>query len=62
LVDEVEQLALDRSSLQGPGKSDLLSVLLSITDGAKEASNLKFICSTNLVERIDAAMLKRFEI
>ena len=62
LVDEVEQLVLDRNDLRVPGKSDLLSVLLSITDGAKEASNLKFICTTNLVERIDPAMLKRFEI
>ena len=61
LIDEIESLVLNRNE-KGSDKSDLLGVLLSITDGAKVTKNLKFIGSTNLIEKIDPAMLRRFEI
>ena len=62
LIDELEQIALDRKSDEGAKGSDLLGVLLATMDGAKNTPNLKMIGSTNLRENIDSAFLRRLEV
>lgn len=63
LIDEIDSLAPDRNApSSGTGNEDLIGVLLATMDGSKETKNLKIIASTNLLNKIDAAFLRRMEI
>jgi transitional endoplasmic reticulum ATPase len=63
LIDEIDSLVPDRNSAgSSTGACDLLSVILAIQDGSKITKNLKIIASTNLLNKMDAAFLRRMEI
>jgi len=63
-IDEIDSLAPDRKAPAGGNVSnqDLLSVILAILDGNKTTENLKIIATTNLLNKIDSAFLRRIEI
>jgi len=63
LIDEIDSLAPDRTAEKSStGSQDLIGVLLATLDGSKETKNMKIIASTNLLNKIDKAFLRRMEI
>lgn len=63
LIDEIDSLAPDRTAENAStGSQDLIGVLLATLDGSKETKNMKIIASTNLLDKIDKAFLRRMEI
>ena len=63
LIDEIDSLAPDRKGKDSSnGSQDLQSVLLATLDGSKETPNLKIIATTNLLNKMDGAFLRRMEI
>jgi SpoVK/Ycf46/Vps4 family AAA+-type ATPase len=59
LIDEIDSLAPKRNEHSSEGKVDKMSILLSIIDGIKDVPNLMIFCSTNRLDMIDDAFLRR---
>ena len=62
MIDEIDSLVPPRGDQSSGSNNDLISVILAIMDGSKVTPNLKIVASTNLLNKMDAAFLRRMEI
>lgn len=64
-IHEIDSLVPDRynkKNQEGSYNNDLIGVFLSLMDGSKMVKNLKVIGTTNLLNSIDPAFLRRMQI
>lgn len=59
VVEDVDLIARDRESMQGPWEEALLNKLLNEMDGLKESADILFILTTNRPEALEAALAAR---
>lgn len=59
VVEDVDLIARDRESMNGPCEESLLNVLLNEMDGLRQDADVFFIMTTNRPESLEAALASR---